>query len=133
MWAPGVDNVGIAKQRQVEKLLVIEGKRRGTNEEIATALTEEEKIKLVGQDEFLERVWEYKDEQGDDITMQLCLLGASADWNQEHFIMDPAYSVGVSEAFCRLHDCGLVYRGTYMISWSPRLMTAVSDLWVEYS
>jgi len=133
LWTPGTDHAGIATQLQVEKLLAIEGKRRGTEEEIAAALTEDEKAKLVGRDEFLDRVWEYKEEQGGAITMQLRSLGASADWSRERFTMDPALSVGVSEAFCRLHDRGLVYRGTYMVNWSPGLMTAVSDLEVEYS
>jgi len=81
----------------------------------------------------LKRVWEYKEEQGGAITSQLRSLGASADWTRERFTMDPALSVGVTEAFCRLYEKGLVYRGTYMVNWSPGLMTAVSDLEVEYS
>ena len=134
LWTPGTDHAGIATQLQVEKLLVLEGKRRGTPEEIANADgNEEELAKLVGREEFLERVWGYKEEQGGAITSQLRSLGASADWSRERFTMDPALSVGVSEAFCRLHEKGLVYRGTYMVNWSPGLMTAVSDLEVDYS
>jgi len=133
LWTPGTDHAGIATQLQVEKLLMVEGKRRGTPEEIAACTTEEEKSKLVGREEFLEKVWEYKEEQGGAITYQLRALGASADWTRERFTMDPALSVGVSEAFVRLHEKGLVYRGTYMVNWSPGLMTAVSDLEVEYS
>jgi len=133
LWTPGTDHAGIATQLQVEKALMLEGKRRGTEEEIANASSEEEREKLVPREEFLERVWEYKEEQGGAITSQLRSLGASADWTRERFTMDPALSVGVSEAFVRLHEKGLVYRGTYMVNWSPGLMTAVSDLEVEYS
>ncbi|KAK1741008.1 valine-tRNA ligase [Skeletonema marinoi] len=124
LWTPGTDHAGIATQLQVEKALM---------EEIANASSEEEREKLVPREEFLERVWEYKEEQGGAITSQLRSLGASADWTRERFTMDPALSVGVSEAFVRLHEKGLVYRGTYMVNWSPGLMTAVSDLEVEYS
>lgn len=79
LWTPGTDHAGIATQLQVEKALMAEGKRRGTPEEIALATTEEEKSKLVGREEFLEKVWEYKEEQGGAITYQLRALGASAD------------------------------------------------------
>jgi len=133
LWTPGTDHAGIATQLQVEKALMVEGKRRGTEEEIANASSDEERSKLVPRTEFLERVWQYKEEQGGAITSQLRSLGASADWTRERFTMDPALSVGVSEAFVRLHEKGLVYRGTYMVNWSPGLMTAVSDLEVEYS
>ena len=140
LWTPGTDHAGIATQLQVEKLLVQEGKRRGTPEEIkaATKIAQEsgnddELSKLVNRDDFLKRVWQYKEEQGSSITYQLRSLGASADWTRERFTMDPALSEGVTEAFCRLHEKGLIYRGTYMVNWSPGLMTAVSDLEVEYS
>ena len=136
LWTPGTDHAGIATQLQVEKLLMTEGKRRGTDEEIADAKAsgnDDELQKLVGRDEFLDKVWEYKEEQGGAITSQLRSLGASADWKRERFTMDPELSVGVSEAFVRLHEKGLVYRGTYMVNWSPGLMTAVSDLEVEYT
>mmetsp|Transcript_38136 Transcript_38136/g.57061 ORF Transcript_38136/g.57061 Transcript_38136/m.57061 type:complete len:411 (+) Transcript_38136:404-1636(+) len=75
----------------------------------------------------------YKAEQGGHITRQLRSLGASADWTRECFTMDPQLCDAVSEAFVRLHDKGLVYRGEYMVNWAPRLRTAVSDLEVEYS
>mmetsp|Transcript_22187 Transcript_22187/g.42430 ORF Transcript_22187/g.42430 Transcript_22187/m.42430 type:complete len:1128 (-) Transcript_22187:123-3506(-) len=136
LWTPGTDHAGIATQLQVEKALAAEGKRRGTDAEIAAAregTDETESERLVGREEFLKRVWEYKEEQGGAITSQLRSLGASADWTRERFTMDPALSVGVTEAFCRLYEKGLVYRGTYMVNWSPGLMTAVSDLEVEYS
>ena len=133
LWTPGTDHAGIATQLQVEKALLVEGKRRATDEEIDAATNDDEKSKLVGRSDFLDRVWQYKEEQGGAITSQLRSLGASADWTRERFTMDPALSVGVSEAFVRLHEKGLVYRGTYMVNWSPGLMTAVSDLEVEYS
>ena len=113
----GTDHAGIATQLQVEKALISEG------------TTREE----VGREEFLRRVWEYKEEQGGHITRQLRSLGASADWSREAFTMDPHLSDAVSEAFVRLHDKGLVYRGEYMVNWAPLLQTAVSDLEVEYS
>jgi len=134
LWTPGTDHAGIATQLQVEKLINAEGKKRASPEEIAKAGDDEEaKAALVGREEFLDRVWKYKEEQGGAITYQLRSLGASADWTRERFTMDPALSVGVSEAFVRLHEKGLVYRGTYMVNWSPGLMTAVSDLEVEYT
>ena len=134
LWTPGTDHAGIATQLQVEKQLMTEGKKRATPEEIEVAAGNSEQLsKLVSREEFLKRTWEYKEEQGGAITSQLRSLGASADWTRERFTMDADLSVGVSEAFCRLHDKGLVYRGTYMVNWSPGLMTAVSDLEVEYT
>jgi len=117
LWLPGTDHAGIATQLQVEKALIAEG------------TTREE----VGREEFLSRVWDYKAEQGNHITNQLRALGASADWTRERFTMEPALSDAVNEAFVRLHEKGLVYRGEYMVNWAPRLRTAVSDLEVEYS
>jgi len=117
LWLPGTDHAGIATQLQVEKALIAEG------------TTREE----VGREQFLKRVWEYKEEQGGHITRQLRCLGASADWSRERFTMDDDLSQSVVEAFVRLHEKGLVYRGEYMVNWAPMLKTAVSDLEVEYS
>lgn len=134
LWTPGTDHAGIATQLQVEKQLMAEGKKRATPEEIEAAAGNTDQLsKLVPREDFLKRTWEYKEEQGGAITSQLRSLGASADWTRERFTMDADLSVGVSEAFVRLHDKGLVYRGTYMVNWSPGLMTAVSDLEVEYT
>ena len=147
LWLPGTDHAGIATQLQVEKLLAKEGKRRATPEAISAATkkisqektdgnsddNDDELSKLVNRDDFLKRVWQYKEEQGSSITYQLRSLGASADWNRERFTMDSELSQSVTEAFCRLYDKGLIYRGTYMVNWSRGLMTAVSDLEVEYS
>jgi valyl-tRNA synthetase len=117
LWLPGTDHAGIATQLQVEKLLLSEGTSR----------------EIVGRDIFLQRVWDYKNEQGGFITQQLRSLGASADWSRERFTMDSELSSAVIEAFVRLHDKGLIYRGEYMVNWAPLLKTAVSDLEVEYS
>jgi hypothetical protein len=118
LWLPGTDHAGIATQLQVEKQL----------------LAQEQKTRQdVGRDEFLRRVWDYKAEQGGHITRQLRSLGASADWSRERFTMDADLSEAVVEAFVRLHEKGLVYRGEYMVNWAPMLQTAVSDLEVEYS
>jgi valyl-tRNA synthetase len=113
----GTDHAGIATQLQVEKELIAEGT---TREEI-------------GREAFLERVWRYKAEQGGHITRQLRSLGASADWSRERFTMDQDLSNAVSEAFVRLYEKGLIYRGEYLVNWAPLLKTAVSDLEVEYS
>lgn len=117
LWLPGTDHAGIATQLQVEKLLLAEGTTRED----------------VGREPFLKRVWAYKEEQGGAITRQLRALGASADWSRERFTMDPDLSDAVVEAFVRLHEKGLVYRGEYMVNWAPMLKTAVSDLEVDYS
>lgn len=117
LWLPGTDHAGIATQYQVEKLLNSEGTSR----------------QEIGREAFLERVWQYKQDNGGAITQQLRILGASADWNYERFTMDQDLSMSVIEAFVRLHEKGLVYRGEYMVNWAPLLQTAVSDLEVEYT
>mmetsp|Transcript_12595 Transcript_12595/g.15856 ORF Transcript_12595/g.15856 Transcript_12595/m.15856 type:complete len:1062 (+) Transcript_12595:124-3309(+) len=117
LWLPGTDHAGIATQLQVEKALLSEGTSR----------------EEVGRETFLSRVWQYKEEQGGAITRQLRALGASADWTRERFTMDKDLSESVVEAFVRLHEKGLIYRGEYMVNWAPGLKTAVSDLEVEYT
>ncbi|GLJ40399.1 hypothetical protein SUGI_0831930 [Cryptomeria japonica] len=117
LWIPGTDHAGIATQLVVEKLLASEGTRRED----------------LSRDEFVARVWEWKRKYGGTITNQLRRLGASCDWSREHFTLDDQLSQAVVEAFIQLHEKGLVYRGTYMVNWSPNLQTAVSDLEVEYS
>ena len=117
LWVPGTDHAGIATQLQVERELDKEG------------LTREQ----VGREEFLRRAWAWREKYGGRIIQQLRRLGASADWSREHFTLDPSFSRAVREAFVRLYDEGLIYRGPRMINWSPLLRTAVSDLEVEYS
>jgi len=117
LWVPGTDHAGIATQLQIEKTLADEG------------LTREQ----VGRDEFLKRTWEWKEKYGGIITRQIRRLGASCDWDRERFTLDEGLSRSVREAFVRLYEKGLIYRGPRLINWSPGLKTAVSDLEVEYS
>ena len=116
LWLPGTDHAGIATQSQVEKLLRSEGTSR----------------QAVGREEFLRRTWEWKAKYGGAITEQLRRIGASCDWRRERFTLDAGLSRAVHTAFKRLYDDGLIYRGTYLVNWSPNLGTAVSDLEVEY-
>jgi valyl-tRNA synthetase len=117
LWVPGSDHAGIATQLQIEKALKNEG------------LTREE----IGREEFLRRTWEWKEKYGSIITNQIRRLGASCDWSRERFTLDDGLSRAVREAFVRLYENGLLYRGPRLINWSPGLRTAVSDLEVEYS
>ena len=117
LWVPGSDHAGIATQLQVEKALQKDG------------LTREQ----IGREAFEKRVWDWKAKYGGMITRQLRRLGASCDWQRERFTLDDGLSKAVREAFVRLHDKGLIYRGNYLVNWSPGLRTAVSDLEVEYS
>ncbi len=117
LWVPGYDHAGIATQLQVEKMLAKEGIRRQD----------------IGREEFLRRTWEWKEKYGGHIVRQLRRLGASCDWDRMRFTLDEGLSRAVREAFVRLYRMGLIYRGEYLINWSPGLQTAVSDLEVEYS
>jgi valyl-tRNA synthetase len=116
LWLPGTDHAGIATQTQVERLLRSEGTSR----------------QEIGREEFLRRTWEWKEKYGGEITNQLRRIGASCDWTRERFTLDPGLSRAVRTAFKKLYDDGLIYRGTYLVNWSPALQTAVSDLEVEY-
>jgi valyl-tRNA synthetase len=118
LWVPGSDHAGIATQLQVEKMLLRE-------EEV----TREE----LGREKFVERTWEWKRKYGGIIYDQLRRLGASVDWNRERFTLDEGLARAVREAFVRLYEKGLLYRGPRLVNWSPGLRTAVSDLEVEYS
>ena len=117
LWVPGTDHAGIATQMLVEKMLAKEGLKRDE----------------LGREEFLKRTWQWKEKYGSRITHQIRRLGASCDWTKERFTMDAGLSKAVREAFVRLYEKGLIYRGPRMINWSPALRTAVSDLEVEYS
>jgi valyl-tRNA synthetase len=117
LWVPGTDHAGIATQLQVEKMLAKQGKKRTD----------------FSREEFIEKVWEWKHEFGGQIVRQIRRLGASCDWSRERFTLDDGLSRAVREAFVRLYEKGLVYRGPRMTNWSPGLQTAVSDLEVEYS
>jgi valyl-tRNA synthetase len=112
LWQPGTDHAGIATQMVVERQLAAEGMRRSD----------------MTREAFVERVWQWKEQSGGTISNQLRRLGASVDWSRERFTMDPGLSAAVTEAFVRLHDEGLIYRGKRLVNWDPVLLTAVSDL-----
>ncbi|ABF39137.1 valyl-tRNA synthetase [Candidatus Koribacter versatilis Ellin345] len=116
LWLPGTDHAGIATQMMVERQLATEGKNR----------------REIGREKFLERVWEWKKEYGGAITSQMRRIGDSVDWDREYFTMDDHLSVAVREAFVRLYEQGLVYRGKYIVNWCPRCGTAISDLEVAH-
>ena len=118
LWVPGTDHAGIATQLMVERDLL--QKEEVTREEL-------------GREEFLKRTWEWKRKYGNIITTQIRRLGASCDWSRERFTLDDGLSRAVREAFVRLYEKGLIYRGARLINWSPGLKTAVSDIEVEYS
>jgi valyl-tRNA synthetase len=82
----------------------------------------------LGRDKFLDKVWEWKEESGGNITRQLRRLGASVDWDRERFTMDDGFYTAVQEAFIRLYEDGLIYRGKRLVNWDPKLHTAISDL-----
>ncbi len=115
LWVPGTDHAGIATQMMVEKQLLTEGTTR----------------KEMGREAFTARVWEWKRQYGGAITDQMRRLGASVDWSREYFTMDEDLSAAVNEAFVRLWEQGLIYRGAYIVNWDPVMQSAVSDLEVE--
>lgn len=116
LWLPGTDHAGIATQVQVEKALK----------------KEERKTKYdLGREEFLKRVWAWKEEKGGIIINQLKKLGCSCDWSRERFTMDPEYSRCVQKVFVELYKKGLIYRGKRMVNWCPATQTALSDEEVE--
>ncbi len=117
LWVPGSDHAGIATQLVVERALEEEGTSRDE----------------IGREAFVRRTWAWKEEFGGIITQQLRRLGASCDWERERFTLDNGLSTAVREAFVRLYEKDLIYRGSYLINWSPGLQTAVSDLEVEYA
>ncbi|MBF0380837.1 MAG: valine--tRNA ligase [Magnetococcales bacterium] len=112
LWQVGTDHAGIATQMVVERQLEAEGKTRHD----------------LGRDEFIKRVWQWKESSGGTIVRQLRRLGASCDWSREKFTMDPQMSDAVREEFVRLYNEGLIYRGKRLVNWDPVLHTAVSDL-----
>jgi valyl-tRNA synthetase len=116
LWIPGTDHAGIATQMLVERQITSEGTTR----------------QQMGREKFVERVWEWRRHYGGAILGQMKRLGASVDWDREYFTMDERLSVAVREAFVRLYEQGLIYRGAYIVNWCPRCQTAISDLEVVY-
>uniref|UniRef100_A0A6P6YJE5 valine--tRNA ligase n=1 Tax=Dermatophagoides pteronyssinus TaxID=6956 RepID=A0A6P6YJE5_DERPT len=114
-WVPGTDHAGIATQSVVERQLLKQGVSRHD----------------LGREEFLRRVWQWKEEKGDRILFQLKRLGASCDWSREAFTMSPQLSAAVQAAFITLFERRLIYRAERLVSWSPHLNTALSDIEVD--
>ncbi|MBI1803799.1 MAG: valine--tRNA ligase [Ignavibacteriae bacterium] len=117
LWMPGTDHAGIATQNVVEKSLSKEGKTRHD----------------LGREEFLRRVWQWKEQYGGTIIKQLRKLGTSCDWVRERFTMDEGLSEAVQEIFIRLYEKGLIYRGKYIVNWCPKDHTAISDDEVNFT
>ena len=115
LWQAGTDHAGIATQMVVERKLSEEGLDRRT----------------LGREQFIEKVWEWKEESGGSINNQLRRLGASADWSRERFTMDKGLSEAVKKVFVDLYDDGIIYRDKRLVNWDPKLLTAISDLEVE--
>jgi valyl-tRNA synthetase len=111
LYVPGTDHAGIATQNVVERVLATEGKTRND----------------LGREAFVERVWEFVDQTGQTILQQLRVIGCSCDWTRTRFTLEPALSRAVREAFVRLYQKDLIYRGNYIINWCPRCLTALSD------
>ena len=112
LWQPGTDHAGISTQLIVERKLEGEGLSR----------------KNMSREVFLERIWQWKKESGGTITQQMRTMGASVDWQRERFTMDEGLSAAVQKVFIQLYDEGLIYRGSRLVNWDPKLGTAISDL-----
>jgi valyl-tRNA synthetase len=112
LWQPGTDHAGIATQMVVERQLNAEGKHR----------------RDLGREQFVERVWAWKEQSGGTISRQMRRLGASVDWSRDRFTMDEGLSKAVTEVFVSLFKEGLIYRGKRLVNWDPVLHTALSDL-----
>ena len=116
LWLPGTDHAGIATQARVEESLAQEGVSRYD----------------IGRQEFLKKVWDWKERYGNRITTQLRRLGASCDWQRERFTMDEGCSEAVLEVFIKLYERGLIYRDYYITNWCPKCHTTISDIEVEH-
>ncbi|MCL1915966.1 MAG: valine--tRNA ligase [Desulfovibrionaceae bacterium] len=117
LWVPGEDHAGIATQNVVERRLAAEKKSRHD----------------LGREAFVQRVWRWKEEYGENIRRQIKAMGASVDWTRERFTMDEGLSRAVRRVFARLYKEGLIYKGDYIINWCPRCHTALADDEVEFT
>ncbi|MXO84610.1 valine--tRNA ligase [Altererythrobacter aurantiacus] len=115
LWVVGVDHAGIATQMVVERQMAERGEKRTD----------------YSREQFVEKVWEWKEQSGGTITRQLRRLGCSMDWSREQFTMDPHFSKAVTRTFVQLYNDGLIYRDKRLVNWDPALKTAISDLEVE--
>ncbi|MFN8468227.1 MAG: valine--tRNA ligase [Caldilineaceae bacterium] len=116
LWVPGTDHAGIATQNVVERQLEKQGITRH----------------MLGRERFVEEVWDWKHEYHGRISAQQRRMGISCDWTRERFTLDSGLSEAVLEAFIKLYEEGLIYKGNYLVNWCPRCMSAISDLEVEY-
>ncbi len=116
LWVPGTDHAGIATQHVVEEQLAKQGRSRYS----------------LGREQFVQRVWEWKERYGHIITDQLRRLGASCDWDRERFTMDEGLSRAVRQVFVELYEKGLIYQGNYIVNWCPTCATTLSDIEVEH-
>ena len=116
LWQPGTDHAGIATQMVVERQLL---ERQEPNR------------RAMGREEFIRRVWQWKEDSGNTIIGQLKRLGASCDWSRLRFTMDEGLSRAVRKVFVELHSAGLIYKDKRLVNWDPELLTAISDLEVE--
>ena len=115
LWVPGTDHAGIITQLLVENELSEKG------------LSKED----VGRENFISKVWEWKEKSGENISDQMKKLGMSCDWSRERFTMDEGLSAAVRQVFVSLYDSGFIYKGSRMVNWDTKLMSAVSDLEVN--
>ncbi len=115
LWVPGTDHAGIATQIVVERQLQEQGVSRHD----------------LGRENFVKKVWEWKEKSGNTITTQMRRMGDSVDWSREYFTMDDKLSKVVTDTFVKLYQQGLIYRGKRLVNWDPKLQSAVSDLEVE--
>ncbi len=115
LWQPGTDHAGIATQMVVERQMAEKGEKRTD----------------FSRDDFVAKVWEWKEESGGTIINQLKRLGASCDWSRERFTMDEGLSAAVRKVFVELYNKGLIYKGKRLVNWDPHFETAISDLEVE--
>ncbi|MFJ6440046.1 valine--tRNA ligase [Streptomyces sp. NPDC091649] len=116
LYQPGMDHAGIATQNVVERELGKEGKSRHD----------------LGREAFVDRVWQWKNESGGQISGQMRRLGEGVAWSRERFTMDEGLSKAVQTVFKQMYDDGLIYRAERIINWCPRCLTAISDIEVEY-
>ena len=117
LWQVGTDHAGIATQMVVERQLESEG------------ITKED----LGREEFIKRVWDWKESSGNTITKQIRRLGSSVDWSREAFTMSPDMSQAVLEVFIKLYKEDLIYQGERLVNWDVELQTTLSDLEVDLS
>ncbi|MGP1932329.1 MAG: class I tRNA ligase family protein, partial [Arsenophonus sp. ET-DL12-MAG3] len=117
LWQSGMDHAGIATQIVIEQKIAIEENKTRNDYD---------------REAFIRKIWLWKTESGNNISKQMRRLGNSIDWERERFTMDEGLSKAVKEAFIRLYQDDLIYRGKRLVNWDPNLHTAISDLEVEY-